>query len=164
MVGDCELSNSMLTVSKLLKEHRTATDRLILPFEMRQKSRLRARLESGVEVGLFLERGTLLRGGDLLLAENGLVIQVVAASEKVSTVTARSPRDLTRAAYHLGNRHMALQVGDTWLRYLHDHVLDEMVRGLALDVVIEEAPFEPEAGAYGAHSHGQGFSKAPLKI
>jgi urease accessory protein len=154
----------MLTVSYLLKEPRLATERLVLPFELRQKSRLRARLESGIEVGLFLERGTLLRGGDLLLAENGAVIEVLAAPEEVSTVTAKTPRDLTRAAYHLGNRHMALQVGDTWLRYLHDHVLDDMVRGLGLDVIVEEAPFEPEAGAYGAHAHGHGFLKAPLKI
>lgn len=152
----------MLTVSQLLKEPRSATDRLVLPFELRQKSRLRARLQSGVEAGLFLERGTLLRGGDLLLAEDGTVIEVIAALEKVSTVTAQALRDLTRAAYHLGNRHMALQVGSSWLRYLHDHVLDDMVRGLGLQVIVEEAPFEPEAGAYGAHSH-HGFVKAPLK-
>jgi urease accessory protein len=155
----------MLTVSKLLTDpHGSATERLILPFELRQKSRLRARLESGAEIGLFLERGTLLRGGDLLLAEDGAVIEVIAALERVSTVRARALRDLTRAAYHLGNRHMPLQVGDAWLRYLHDHVLDDMVRGLGLDVIVEEAPFEPEAGAYGGHSHGYGFAKAPLKL
>ena len=63
------------------------------------------------------------------------------------------PWSLARAAYHLGNRHVALQVGSGWLRYLHDHVLDDMVRGLGFEVVVEEAPFEPEAGAYGGHGH-----------
>lgn len=131
---------------------------LVLPFELRQRSRLRAQLASGEEVGLFLERGIVLRGGDLLLAEDGTVIEVVAALETVSTVRESDATRLARAAYHLGNRHVPVQIGCGWLRYGHDHVLDDMVRGLGLTVVVERAPFEPEAGAYGhahvAHSHG----------
>lgn len=130
-----------------------AVEQLVLPFELRQKSRLRARLKSGTEVGLFLERGIVLRGGDLLVAEDGTVIEVVAAPETVSTVREADATRLSRAAYHLGNRHVPVEIGAGWLRYGHDHVLDDMVRGLGLAVIVEPAPFEPEAGAYG-HSHG----------
>jgi len=126
---------------------------LTLPFELRQKSRLRTRLDSGEEVGLFLPRGTVLRHGDRLRAVNGLVVEVRAAPETVSTARAADSLLLARAAHHLGNRHVALQIGSGWLRYLHDHVLDGMVRELGLTVFCEQAPFEPEAGAYGGGHH-----------
>lgn len=128
---------------------------LTLPFEKRSKSRLLATLDDGREVGLFLERGIILRHGDCLAGEEGTVIQIVAAPEPVSKGRASSPLNLARACYHLGNRHMPLQVGDGWLQYQADHVLDEMVRGLGLEVVAETQPFEPEGGAYSeGHSHG----------
>jgi urease accessory protein len=142
----------MLTITQRLTESRRADADLVLPFQLRTKSRLRTALPSGEEVGLILERGTILRDGDLLLADDGRAVRVVAAPETVSTVSADDPLTLLRAAYHLGNRHVALQIGAGWLRYLHDHVLDDMVRGLGLSVSVEEAPFEPEAGAYGGHS------------
>ena len=129
-------------------------DTLTLPFELRQKSRLRARLDGGEEVALFLPRGRVLRGGDLLRADDGTVVRVVAAAEEVSTASAGDAGLLARAAYHLGNRHVALQVGDGWVRYQHDHVLDEMVRGLGLAVAVGREAFEPEGGAYAGHSHG----------
>ena len=129
-----------------------ASDALRLPFELRQRSRLRSRLEGGREVALLLPRGTVLRGGDRLRAVDGTVVAVIAADEQVSEVTAESPWTLARAAYHLGNRHVPLQLGEGWLRYGHDHVLDDMVRGLGLEVRVHEAPFEPESGAY-SHSH-----------
>lgn len=121
---------------------------LTLPFELRQKSRLRTRLDNNIEIGLLLPRGTVLRQGDLLRADNGLVIEIKAANESVSTATSTDPLLLARACYHLGNRHMPLQIGNTWLRYLHDHVLDDMVKNLGLNVIAEQAAFEPEAGAY----------------
>jgi urease accessory protein len=128
---------------------------LTLPFDQRQKSRLRAQLDSGEEVGLFLPRGTVLRHGDRLRAADGRVVEVRAALEMVSTARADDPLALARAAYHLGNRHVALQLGPGWLRYPHDHVLDGMARELGLAVTCEQAPFEPEAGAYGGgHHHG----------
>jgi urease accessory protein len=127
---------------------------LTLPFELRQRSRLRTRLDSDEDAGLFLPRGTVLRDGDLLRAENGLVVRVVAAAEDVSTAVIKDPTRLARAAYHLGNRHVPLQIGAGWLRYRHDHVLDAMVEELGLEVIRERAPFEPEAGAYaGGHGH-----------
>lgn len=121
---------------------------LVLPFGDRAKSRLRAALDNGEEAGLFLERGSVLRHGDLLLADDGRVIEVQAAPELVSTVQTNDGLMLARASYHLGNRHVPLQIGPGWLRYQHDHVLDDMLRGFGLAVHVESAPFEPEGGAY----------------
>ena len=146
----------MLTISRRLHEPRACDAQLLLPFDVRSRSRFRARLVSGEEVGVILERGQILRGGDLLLANDGRVIQIGAAPETVSNAHGAEPQLLARAAYHLGNRHVTLQIGQGWLRYRHDHVLDDMVRGLGLDVIVVQAPFEPESGAYhtGGHSHG----------
>ena len=138
-----------------------ASERLVLPFDRREKARQRAQLESGREVGIHLPRGTVLRGGDKLRAADGTIIEVVAAPESVSTVRTRILRDLARVAYHLGNRHVPLQVGDGWVRYRSDHVLDGMVEQLGLVVIRELAPFEPEAGAYAGHTHA---SPAPLHV
>jgi len=141
----------MLVISERLQDPLPAADRLVLPFEQRQKSRMRCRLGSGLEAGVVLDRGTMLRGGDLLRASDGRVIEVVAAPETVSVVTTNSPWQLARAAYHLGNRHVAVQIGKGWLRYVHDHVLDDMLHGLGFELDVEVLPFEPEGGAY-AHS------------
>jgi urease accessory protein len=130
-------------------------DTLELPFDQRQKSRLRVTLASGREAALFLSRGIILRGGDLIQSEEGaIVVQIVAAQEPVYNVIAPTPRDLMRAAYHLGNRHVPLQIGDGWLRLEQDYVLRDMLLGLGMQVSEVEAPFEPEAGAYGGgHRH-----------
>jgi urease accessory protein len=146
----------MLMISQRLAAMRTPDTRLVLPFELRSRSRFRARLENGEQVGVMISRGRVLRGGDLLLADDGRVVEVAAAPETVSTAHADDARLLARAAFHLGNRHVALQIGAAWLRYSHDHVLDDMVRGLGLHLTVDELPFEPEAGAY--HSHGAGES------
>jgi urease accessory protein len=132
---------------------RAAERRLRLPFSERAKSRALHTLDNGEEAGLFLERGTILRNGDLLLADDGRVIEVEADCESVSTVHTNNPLLLARACYHLGNRHVALQIGTGWLRYQHDHVLDDMLRGFGLEVRVELAPFEPEGGAYVSHAH-----------
>lgn len=130
---------------------------LKLPFESRQKSRLRAQLVSGEEVGLMLPRGEVLRGGDLVTASDGRVIEVLAAPEKLLHVECASATDLAKAAYHLGNRHVPVQVGDGFLRLAADHVLEEMLKKLGAKVSHLEAPFEPEAGAYagGHHQHDE---------
>jgi len=132
--------------------------RLELPFELRQKSRLRAALVSGEPVALMLARGEVLRGGDLLVAADGRIVQVVAQPERVLHVECDSPQALTRAAYHLGNRHVPVEVGNGYLRIAADHVLAEMLRGLRARVTEISAPFEPEAGAYANghrhHEHG----------
>lgn len=132
----------------------TGADSLTLSFDRRVRSRQRVCLDSGVPVLLALPRGTVLRGGDVLGGPGGATAVVRAAAEAVSTASADTPALLLRAAYHLGNRHVAVQLGDGWLRYLHDHVLDAMLRGLGLAVSVGELPFEPEAGAYATPGHG----------
>ena len=146
-------------------EHAVADFSLTLSYEQRSKGRLRALGDDGREVALMLDRGHVLRGGTLLTGPGGEVVLVRAAPERVSEVRSRSPRELARAAYHLGNRHVSLQIGAGWLRYLGDHVLDDMMRGLGFAVHALDAPFEPESGAYapashahhahGAHDHGR---------
>jgi urease accessory protein len=126
---------------------------LTMPFERRQKSRLRVTLDNGEEAGLFLPRGTLLRGGDCLLAEDGRVILVKAAEESTSTAYSSDPLLLMKACYHLGNRHISVQIGENFVRYQHDHVLDDMIAAFGLEVKHELAPFEPESGAYHSHAH-----------
>ncbi|MEJ2141382.1 MAG: urease accessory protein UreE [Gammaproteobacteria bacterium] len=124
---------------------------LTLPFEKRQKHRFQANLDNGQQVGLMLPREGVLRDGDYLQAEDGQVIKVCAANEEVSVVEHDDPFQLMRACYHLGNRHVPLQIGEGWIRYQRDHVLDDMVKHLGLTVKHEVAPFEPEAGAYHHH-------------
>jgi urease accessory protein len=127
---------------------------LRLPFESRQKSRLRTKLVSGEEVGLMLPRGEILRGGDLVTASDGRVIEVVAEPEKLLHIETDS---LAKVAYHLGNRHVPVQVGQAFLRIAEDHVLEEMLKKMGAKVSRVEAPFEPEAGAYagGHHQHDE---------
>lgn len=126
---------------------------LTLPWEKRTRSRQRVLLDNGDEAGLVLPRGLVLRDGDLLAAENGTRIHIKAAVESVSTVCCSDPLELARLCYHLGNRHVELEINRERLCYPHDHVLDEMVRGMGYEVLIRQAPFEPETGAYG-HTHG----------
>jgi urease accessory protein len=145
----------MLRITELAAPPAQPQDALWLPFELRRRSRLRARLEGGGEAALFLPRGTVLKDGDLLRAENGTVVVVRAAMEGVSCARTADGHLLARAAYHLGNRHVAVQVLPGELRYLHDPVLDDMVRALGLGVTERYLPFEPETGAYGErHVHG----------
>ncbi|MCF6260723.1 MAG: urease accessory protein UreE [Gammaproteobacteria bacterium] len=148
----------MIELTHIVNDKHSADGQLTLPIEQRVRSRLRARLDDGREVGLFLPRGTLLRGGDQLGNDDGLVIDISAAPETVSTLHSDDPTLLARAAYHLGNRHIPLQVEKGWLRYQHDHVLDDMLRQMGLEPVVEQAPFEPEAGAYQQAAEGHHHS------
>jgi urease accessory protein len=143
----------MLVVQTRIAPQASHDADLVLPFEQRQKSRLRTHLACGEEVGLFLERGTILRGGDCLKGEDGRVVRVVAADEALMEARSADARALSRAAYHLGNRHSPVQVGEGWLRFAADRVLGDMVRGLGVAVAEISAPFEPEAGAYAAGHH-----------
>lgn len=132
--------------------HRSVT----LPWEKRIKSRQRVTLDDGSNGGIFLPRGTILRGGDILLTESGEAVLILAAPEEVSTVVTPSHLLLCRICYHLGNRHVALEIQEGAASYLHDHVLDDMVVQLGGKIRLEEKPFEPEHGAYSGHSHGGG--------
>ncbi|MCP5248681.1 MAG: urease accessory protein UreE [Candidatus Accumulibacter sp.] len=138
-------------------DHQTpATDRLVLPYDARRKSRQRVTLVSGQELGYVLPSGTVLRDGDRLLTGNGLVIAVEAAAEPLLEIRTGDTLQLGRAAYHLGNRHVPVQLGKRFLRFQPDHVLAEMLRGLGCAVSEVEAPFDPEGGAYGTAAHADG--------
>lgn len=146
----------MIRLTRKLDRTTEAGATLTLTLDQRAKSRLRAVLDDGREAGIVLERGVALKDGDCLVGDEGLVVRVKAAPERVSTVLSRDPHSLARACYHLGNRHVALQIEPGRLRYLHDHVLDDMVRALGLTVRVEDAPLEPEPGAYGGSAGAQG--------
>ncbi len=127
---------------------------LVLDKDQREKSRLKVQLADGRQAGLFFKKGTSFLDGDFILSDDETtLVEIKAAPETLSTVKCDDLLQLARAAYHLGNRHVPLQIELGILRYQHDHVLDDMVRGLGLNVVVEEAPFEPESGAYSATSH-----------
>ena len=135
-------------------------DTVHLSFEARSKSRLLLTLDSGERAALVLERGRVLKGGDVVRTQDGRDVEIVAAQEALLEAISEDALLLTRAAYHLGNRHVAVQVMPGRLRFLNDHVLGEMVRKLGLDVQPVQAAFEPEGGAYG-HHHAHG-SQVPL--
>ena len=130
---------------KLASRAAAASARVSLAFEYRQRSRQRALLDSGEEIGMVMPRGEILRGGDRVIASDGRVFEVVSAPERLLHVEAPS---LARIAYHLGNRHVPMQVGEGFLRIAEDHVLEGLLRRLDAEVTHIEAPFEPEGGAY----------------
>jgi urease accessory protein len=157
----------MLHVNKILAGGRGLAPVLVkraatvaLDWDVRQKSRFDATDSQGRALGVFLPRGTVVRGGDVLVAEDGSMVVVAAAPQPVMVVTActehGSPFDLLRAAYHLGNRHVQLELKPDHLKLEPDHVLADMLRQMHLNVRDANEAFEPEGGAYaaGGHAHG----------
>jgi urease accessory protein len=160
----------MLTVNKLIAQGRGLAPALlkraatvVLDWDTRQKSRFDTEDSQGRSLGVFLPRGSTVRGGDVLVAEDGSLVKVIATPQPVMVVRTcaehGTPLDLLRAAYHLGNRHVQLEVTPDHLHLEPDHVLADMLRQMHLIVTEELAPFEPEGGAYAAavhgHAHGQ---------
>lgn len=152
----------MLTINKCLAAGRGLAPSLLkrcasitLDWDVRQRSRFETRDSLDRQVGVFLSRGNVIRGGDVLVATDGSLLRVIAADQPVLVVTHcrqhGSPFDLLRAAYHLGNRHVALELQADRLQLEPDHVLAGMLRNMHLIVSDAMAPFEPEAGAYGDH-------------
>ncbi|WP_395689517.1 urease accessory protein UreE [Caenimonas koreensis] len=160
----------MLQVSKVLSRGHGLAKVLLkraatveLDWDVRQKSRFDCTDSQGRHLGVFLPRGTLVRGGDVLVAEDGSLIQVIAAPQPVLVITHckehGTPFDLTRAAYHLGNRHVAIELKPDHLKIEPDHVLADMLRAMHLIVHEQTVAFEPEGGAYssgGGHGHSHG--------
>ena len=146
-----------------------ASDTLTLPFEARMRGRLKAVSDAGRELGLFLERGPVLRDGEGLRAESGEVIRVRAPDEPAVTARIEGTLALARLCYHLGNRHVQLAIGGDerssrdqgWVRFPPDHVLEELAERLGATLEHHQAPFDPEPGAYSQgedHSHGHRHS------
>lgn len=163
----------MLTINKLIAQGRGLSRVLLaraatvsLDWDVRQKSRFDATDSLGRALGVFLPRGAVVRGGDVLVAEDGSLIAVQAAPQPVLVVTPcaahGSAFDLTRAAYHLGNRHVQLELKPDHLKLEPDHVLADLLRQMHLTVTQAQAPFEPEGGAYmaatGGHGHDHGHA------
>lgn len=162
----------MLQASRLIPQGKGLAAVLIrraptveLDWDIRQKSRFDARLSDGRQIAVFLPRGTVVRGGDLLLTADGELVQVLAAPQAVLRITACPAHpvadqafDLMRAAYHLGNRHVPIELRPDHLKIEPDHVLADMLRAMHLDVAEVAEPFEPEGGAYGGHGNGHGHS------
>ncbi|QHI99575.1 urease accessory protein UreE [Xylophilus rhododendri] len=161
----------MLTVNKLMPQGKGLAPVLLkraatveLDWDVRQKSRFDAEDSTGRRLGVFLPRGTLVRGGDVLVAEDGSLVRVIAAPQSVLRITPcanhGSPFDLVRAAYHLGNRHVQIELTPTHLKIEPDHVLADMLRAMHLIVNEAREGFEPEGGAYAAGGHSHGHDKA----
>ncbi len=156
----------MIKFEEKISTTKSADTTVTLPRDQREKSRLKVTLDDGREAGLFFEKGVSFQDGDLIISDdNKVLVEIKAADETVSSVYCDDPLQLARACYHLGNRHIPLQIDEGILRYQHDHVLDDMVRGFGLEVKTEQAPFEPESGAYSSgsshghsHSHDHGHS------
>jgi urease accessory protein len=154
----------MLQVSKILAGGHGLAPALVkraatveLDWDVRQKSRFDCTDSQGRHLGVFLPRGTAARGGDVLVVEDGSLVKVIAAPQPVLVITHckehGTPFDLTRAAYHLGNRHVPIELKPDHLKIEPDHVLADMLRAMHLIVHAIDAAFEPEGGAYGAHSN-----------
>jgi urease accessory protein len=140
--------------------NQTTLYRAHLTFDARTKSRLLLRLDNGEQAALVVERGRLLRGGERVRLEDGRDVEIVAALEPLLEAISGDPLLIAKAAYHLGNRHVAVQFMEDGLRFPADHVLADMVAGLGLAVTPVSAPFEPEGGAYG-HHHAHGGDQPP---
>lgn len=143
----------MLKLTEIAVLDSFVDDTLTIPFSLRQKSRFSATTDKGKEIGLFYPRGQMFRSGIILTGDTEFNVQVNAANERVSVMRSPDLLQFARACYHLGNRHVSLQILDAELRFLSDHVLDHMLEGLGLTVSHEMLPFEPEAGAYHTHEH-----------
>jgi urease accessory protein len=154
----------MLTVNKLIPQAQGLAPVLLkrastveLDWDVRQKSRFDATDSTGRQIGVFLPRGTAVRGGDVLVAEDGSLIKVIAAPQAVLKITHctehGSPYDLIRAAYHLGNRHVPIELKPDHLKIEPDHVLADMLRAMHLIVNAVDEAFEPENGTYASGGH-----------
>jgi urease accessory protein len=143
----------MLKLTELATDSTDPDDVVTLPYETRQKSRLLSQTDSGAKIGIFLPRGQMLSHGLVLKGHDDYRVLVNAAAELLSVVRTDDALQFARACYHLGNRHIALQILPGELRFLSDHVLDQMLVGLGLTVTHESLPFEPEQGAYHGHGH-----------
>jgi urease accessory protein len=131
-------------------------DRVVLDADDRQRRRIVLTGEKGVQVLLDLDKPVALRDGDGLLLDDGSIIQIAGQPERLLEIEPSSPRDFVRLAWHLGNRHTDMQIAGGRIRIRHDHVLEEMLRGLGATVRPLDAPFDPEAGAPHHHGHDHG--------
>ena len=165
----------MISISKIISQGTGLAPVLVkrgstieLDWDTRQKSRFDGTDSLGRQLGVFLPRGTLVRGGDVLVAEDGSMVKVIASPQAVLRITActahGSPFDLTRAAYHLGNRHVPIELKPDHLKIEPDHVLADLLKSMHLIVNEVSEAFEPEGGAYSAGGHAHAEAPAPVAV
>jgi urease accessory protein len=141
--------------------HSEITDSITLDQDTRKKARIKGKTDGGLDIGIFMERGHPLLVGEILKTDCGLFIEIKGQEEPVSTAIAKDWLTFSKVCYHLGNRHTSLQIGELWVRFKPDHVLEELAEKYGLTINKTPAIFEPENGAYGkggghSHSHGEG--------
>ena len=150
--------NMLQAFDRLSHTHDPIDDYVTLDHDTRKKARIKITTDQGQTLGIFMQRGHPLLVGDVLKTECGLLIEVKGKAEDVSTAIAANWMDFSRICYHLGNRHTTLQIGELWVRFKPDHVLEELAQNYGLSITRTPAIFEPENGAYGSQSHSHSHS------
>lgn len=148
----------LLAYTRLEHTHDTTTDSVTLDHDTRKKARIKTATDNGAEIGIFMERGHPLLVGEVLKTECGRLIEVKGLAEEVSTASTEDWLNFAKICYHLGNRHTSLQVGERWVRFKPDHVLEELAENYGLNIDKTPAVFEPESGAYGKSAGGHSHS------
>ena len=138
--------------NRLNHSHDEISDSISLDQDTRKKARIKAQTDNGADIGIFMERGHPLLVGEVLQTECGLLIEIKGKKEPVSTAISNDWLTFSKVCYHLGNRHTSLQIGELWVRFKPDHVLEELAENYGLTINKSPAIFEPENGAYGSHS------------
>lgn len=138
---------------RLNHTHQPINDSITLDLDTRKKARIKGKTDAGAEIGIFVERGHPLLIGEILKTECGQLIEVKGQEEEVSTAIGTDWLTFSKVCYHLGNRHTSLQIGELWVRFKPDHVLEALAEKYGLTIDKTHAIFEPENGAYGGQSH-----------
>lgn len=150
----------MQAYERLNHTHNPIQDSITLDQDTRKKARIKGVTDNGSDIGIFMERGKPLLVGEVLKTECGQLIEIKGQKEEVSTAIATDWLTFSKVCYHLGNRHTSLQIGELWVRFKSDHVLEELCENYGLTINNTPAIFEPESGAYGGHSHSHSHEHA----
>ncbi|MEW6994233.1 urease accessory protein UreE [Colwelliaceae bacterium MEBiC 14330] len=143
---------------RLSHTHDAISDTITLDQDTRKKARIKGITDGGSDIGIFMERGHSLSIGEILKTECGALIEVKGKAEPVSTAIATDWLTFSKVCYHLGNRHTSLQIGELWVRFKPDYVLEELAENYGLTINKNPAIFEPENGAYSKKGHGHGHT------
>ena len=147
----------MIRAGKILAQaagKNACADTVLLDSTERHRRRATMTCVRGLEFLLDLPEAIMLRTGDAIMLDDGRLIEVLGKPEPLAEIRCASPRELANVSWHLGNRHLPVQIFDNRIRIRRDHVIEDMVRGLGAKVALIEAAFDPEGGAYAQPEHG----------
>lgn len=153
----------LLAYERFDHTHSEIADSITLDQDTRKKARIKGKTDGGLDIGIFMERGHPLLIGEVLKTECGLFIEIKGQAEPVSTAIATDWLTFCKVCYHLGNRHTSLQIGELWVRFKPDYVLEELAQKYGLTINNTPTIFEPENGAYGGHGHSHAHDKTENK-